>query len=74
MWFNHKTVIFGASKPRTPGTPAPSGKPRFTADPGREQLADLGLEANGSFATKATIASRILHECRFTGYRGETLA
>ena len=74
MWFNHKTVIFGRSKPSAKPGVNGSRKQNFTADLSRDQLADIGMASGDSAMNPNAASGAFIFESRFTGYRGNAFA
>ncbi|MEN3794471.1 hypothetical protein [Fulvimarina sp. MAC3] len=74
MWFNHKTVIFGGFNATAQKKANASNRARETRDLDKNQLADIGMDANAAESRLTAAMSKLIHETRFTGYRGEVVA
>lgn len=74
MWFNHKTVIFGGMKTSAQNKANPASRSRQTRDLDKDQLADIGIDANAAESRFSVVMNKMIHETRFIGYRGEMVA
>ena len=71
MWFNHQTAIFAPGRqPNASRKSELAAKAMKTLD--RHMLADLGMAKDSDNSVPTGFMSRMLHELRFTGYRGES--